>query len=539
MSQVTSLAHPWEIAHHRRLRQIALALVVIGLIWRCSRYFLAFPIWGDEAMLLVNYFTRGYLDLFGPIDGCQIAPLLFHICEMTAFQWLGPSEVAVRLPAFVICLASLPLFWHVTRRLLSPLGHTLAVAIFSVSIWPATMGALVKPYAFDLFVSLGMTALFVEWLRDTERRAWLVALILALPLAMMASYPAVFVAGGIGAVLMAEAWQRRDRGLLALGMVYGVVLAVSFGGHYLLVGMRHLNSPVAGVTTAVGMDQYWSNAFPPLNPFKAVLWFFLVHTGQMAAYPLGAASGGSILTASLALVGLVVLVRQGHGRVVGVILVTFGLWFLASLLRKYPYGLSCRLSQHVAAFYCLTAGMGAAAIILRLTSDHRKLVATLGVCGVLATIGLGGSVRDFLYPYRELKALEARQKITAWLGTVGSEPIYRVGPEGYMDCLPSWYLGLYRGPLFVADLNQGLRPGADTTVFWVFAIGDDYPDQTRIDMALGGSQSAWMCVERRVFLFQNPGLRAPVFRCQAFRYVRNLEGDPQLTRFQGEAETPP
>src|ERR1700722_20205976 len=148
------MASIWERENAHRLRWLALALVAIGLAWRSTRYLLHFPIWGDEAMLLVNYFDKGYLDLLGPIEHCQIAPILFHWVERAMVHWLGTGEWAVRLPAFVACLASLALFWRLARLCLPPLACTIAVAILSVSIWPATMGALAKPYAWDLFFSL-------------------------------------------------------------------------------------------------------------------------------------------------------------------------------------------------------------------------------------------------------------------------------------------------------------------------------------------------------------------------------------------------
>ena len=81
-------AHPagWEKANAKKLRLLALAFVAVGLLWRCSRYFLAFPIWGDEAMLLVNYLTRDFGDLFGPIDNCQIAPFLYHVAALASLK---------------------------------------------------------------------------------------------------------------------------------------------------------------------------------------------------------------------------------------------------------------------------------------------------------------------------------------------------------------------------------------------------------------------------------------------------------------------
>ncbi len=196
MTAAEPCATAWERDHAGRLRWLALALVCVGVAWRCTRYFLAFPIWGDEAFLLTNYLTRGYADLLGPIDNCQIAPLLFHAAELTCFTWLGSGELAVRLPAFLASLGSLALFWRLARLTLPPLGHALAVGILAVSIWPVSMGALAKPYAFDLFFSLALLLPAVTWLRQPQRRLTLLTLALVAPLAMVGSYPAAFVGGG-------------------------------------------------------------------------------------------------------------------------------------------------------------------------------------------------------------------------------------------------------------------------------------------------------------------------------------------------------
>src|SRR5262245_19376529 len=149
------------------LRRLTLLVVLLGVAWGLSRYLLRFSICGDEAMLLVNYFPgKGYLDLAGPLDNCQVAPLLFHWAELTALRLFGASELSVRLPPLLACLASLPLFWRLCRLTLpSPRARLFAVAILSVSIWPATLGSLVKPYTFDLLFSLALLVCAAEWHR--------------------------------------------------------------------------------------------------------------------------------------------------------------------------------------------------------------------------------------------------------------------------------------------------------------------------------------------------------------------------------------
>src|SRR5262245_29258213 len=100
----------WEQSHARALRRFALIVLFIGLAFRLIRYLLALPFYGDEAMLMVNYLTRDYQDIFGPIDNCQIAPLMFHWAEIAVFQNLGPSEWSMRLPPLIASIVGLLLF---------------------------------------------------------------------------------------------------------------------------------------------------------------------------------------------------------------------------------------------------------------------------------------------------------------------------------------------------------------------------------------------------------------------------------------------
>src|SRR5438477_12067448 len=90
----------------RQLRRLVALVVLVGVVWRLTRYLLRFPIWGDEAMLLVNYPGRRFLDLAGPLEHCQVAPLLFHWAEWLALHVLGADEWAVRLPPLLASLGS-------------------------------------------------------------------------------------------------------------------------------------------------------------------------------------------------------------------------------------------------------------------------------------------------------------------------------------------------------------------------------------------------------------------------------------------------
>ena len=53
-------------------KRVAWALLGVHLAWRTVRWAQGFPIWGDEAMVAVNFWDAGYRDLPFPFGGLEI-----------------------------------------------------------------------------------------------------------------------------------------------------------------------------------------------------------------------------------------------------------------------------------------------------------------------------------------------------------------------------------------------------------------------------------------------------------------------------------
>src|SRR6185437_15753445 len=163
------------------------------------------------------------------------APLLFLWGELTSLHLFGPSEWSLRLLPFLASLASLFLFWRLARLTLPPLAGTLAVGFLAVAIWPVSMGAFTKPYAFDLFMSLLLLLPAVNWLQQPQQLRWPVLLALATPLALFSSYPVVFVAGAVSLAVLASAWRQGWKPRL-LWIAYNGILLAAFLGHFFIAG---------------------------------------------------------------------------------------------------------------------------------------------------------------------------------------------------------------------------------------------------------------------------------------------------------------
>jgi hypothetical protein len=380
------------------------SFVGFGVLIRLVRYFLVHPLWSDESFVAVNLLDRGYLGLLQPLDYQQVCPVLFLWVELTAVKLLGFSEWSLRLLPMLCGIGSLFAFGHLASRLMQGLPLLMALAIVAVAINPIRHSGEVKPYACDFLVSTVLLALVVEWWRRPERSTWLWTLAGLTPLAMGFSLPSAFVIGGISlAISTSVSLAKRPRVTAAylafnLAIVLGSLASLSFYG-----GART-------VATRDYMLHYWSSHFPPWDePLRLPLWLLCAGTGQLFAYPIGGANGGSLLTLACVAVGGSELIRRGRGVLVAAMLAPLALALIASMFWLYPFGETERLMQFAGPMICLLAGYGLAWCLgqaRRPRSYRRRVAACLGL---FAAIGLGTIISDFARPAKTVQDLQARE----------------------------------------------------------------------------------------------------------------------------------
>ncbi len=390
-----------------RSRKAAIAsFLALGCLFRIIRYALNLPLWSDECFLSVNFIDRGYRELLEPLDNGQIAPPLFLWAQRFIIDLGGFSEWSLRFFPLVCGLASVFLFWHLARRVFGSdsIPLLLAVGIFAVSVHPIRHASDAKPYASDLLVAILLLVLAAEWLRRPQQVRWMWALAGVVPVSLALSNAAVFVAGGIGLGLVDPVWKHRSRRNLVAFCTFGIALIGSFAMLYLLV--THGQSARA----MDGLRRYWSASFPPLTDFpRLTAWLIAAHTGSGFAYPGGGSRGRSTATSLAFLIGVVGMVRRGHGAMVTCLLAPFALAFLAASLHHYPYGSEARLMQFVAPSICLLSGQGAAIALgwVRPPTLRRKLLLAGMFC--LVVCGIVPQVVSSLVPYRMLYDHQARE----------------------------------------------------------------------------------------------------------------------------------
>jgi hypothetical protein len=421
-----------SVASERLIRRWLIVFLLFGLIWRLVRFALAFPIWGDEAMLGLNVVDRSYAELLQPLRYGQVAPVGFLWAVRFTFDQFGISDYTTRIPALIAGLGALLLFWHWAKLVVSRPAAMLATALVAVSVYPVRHGVELKPYAMDLLAVVTLLFFATRYF-CSQRPVWMAALITVTPVCSFISYPQIFVAGGIALALVLNIgradWLRRIFSLAYLLVVTGsflAVLSLSARGQYAAAGG--------------GMVEYWHNGFPPGNSLKFVLWFVRIHTGNMFAYPIGGKNGASMVTVLLFGRGLWQMWKKWATPVRVMLFAPFLLTFLAAVGRLYPYGESARISQHLAPAIMLTAGAGMAAFI-DAAGTREAWRARLNVIGILllgiAVICLLGNV---LWPYKTKADQEMRSAIRRLLDTAGSDPIIltQLPNEGPPTLL--WYL---------------------------------------------------------------------------------------------------
>lgn len=458
-------------------RRWALALLILGVLQRLGRYLLRFPVWGDEAFICLNLMDRDFRELAGRLRFDQVAPILFLWGEAVVYRLLGGSELALRLLPVLAGVASLLLFARLAHLTLRPTAALMAIGILAVSYYPVRHSCEIKPYAFDLLASLLLLTPAACRLRWAKRRGPLVLLALVVPLALAASYPAAFIAGGVSLTLLPGVCRQRDRVAWLLFLTFNVLMLAAFVALYFGVGRGQMASMVGA------SGGYWDASFPPAEPWPLLRWLVAVHTGNLFAYPVGGRAGGSLLTLLFCLVGAAHLARRRRAFFL-LLCSPFVLTFVAAALGKYPYGGSARVAQHLAPSICLLAGAG---VVQCVGAQRRRKCWILGVVVTLFLIGCVGVVRDLRKPYKTESDERARAFVRRVLTQAGPDDRILV-LAAPLRLYPSfeWYLRLGGSAVVWTDALEQVPLGPTVRQVWCLRFSsNDSPNTSPLSRDAG------------------------------------------------------
>ncbi len=380
----------------RQVRLWTVLFLALGVLARCVRYFLRFPLWEDESFLCTSFIDRDYAGLMEPLEyHPQVAPLLFLWAELSLVKLLGFSELSLRLISFISSLGSLALFYRLASRCLSGLPFLFALGLFSVTYGCVRYAAEAKPYGSDLFLALIMYSLALNWL-DTGRARWLWILAGFMPFAIGFSYPAILV--GSGLILTVTFWMWREKRWDPLPLLgFALSVLVSFGGFYFLSLRGQMQSDLEG------MHECWGRYFPPLTePLQLLPWLFKVHAEDILAYPFGSgASYGAILSLPYWVAGLVLLARRGQWSFLVFCLAPMAAHLGAAALRRYPYGGAFKFVVYLGPLVCmvLAYGMAETAAWLARRGQRRALFVYAPLI-FLVVVGSIVIARDLAWPFK-------------------------------------------------------------------------------------------------------------------------------------------
>ncbi len=439
--------------------------LILGIVARAVRYLLCFPLWEDECFVSINLADRSYAGLLEPLTYHQVCPLLFLWLQKTVVTLFSFNEYALRLFPFVCSLASLFVFRRLAMRLASGVAVPLAMAIFAVSYGGIRYAAEAKPYGSDMFISLVLLWLVVEWWHKPAETRWLWGLAALVPLAVGLSYPAVFVAGGMSLVVAMVLYRSGTRQGWTAWAIYNVALVGSFAVFFLVFTSGQL------AAEHEAMGAFWEHTFPPLAaPLKLAAWLVVTHTSDLLAYPIGGERGASTLTFLCCAAGLAVVVRARRYDVLLWALAPLALTFVAAAMHRYPYGGHVRFNFYMAPIFCLLAGLGMAALWERFARGPKGHMVGLATSfALLALVALGSIARDVSHPYKTLSDLRARAfaqwfwfdrhfqgEVLCLKSDVGRE----FSPETYREL--SWAaMYLCNERIYAPQHGAGYRPSLD------------------------------------------------------------------------------
>lgn len=454
--------------------RVALGVVAFGAALRLVRYLADRSLWLDESLLTINLTTRSYADLVKTLDYNQGAPVGFLWAERLMLDLFGDSELTLRFVPLVASLASLALFYALSRELLEPAAGLVAVVLFATMEPFVRYSAEVKQYGVDILVTVALLVLFVRIVEDGEptlRRT--VLLCLAGPFAVAFSHPSVFVLTGVAVAGLYLAFRRRDRrSLIHQGIGYGV-WALSFLVVYLVAvrDLRDLQQTVRGFGTSSG------------GRLKNLYTIF----NEPGGFPRTAVG----LAAALALVGTIYMWRRRPGMVV-LFTATAAALLAAGFFGAYPVGERFIVFLLPVVVLCLADG------IARIAHHAPRLLAAGLLFGVTALILIpvvGGAAKRLVVPptREEIKPL-LQQLATDWRS---GDVLYLYPQSQYAFRYYSACEDCGR----ISDVINGLwpsRPSAggqhQTTAAIVsespaLVVGADYP--TDLDR-LRGTRRVWL-----------------------------------------------
>lgn len=359
-------------------------LIVLGILFRLRQYLFDRSLWLDESFLALNIIRRSPVELLGPLDYGQGAPIGFLWLQKLAVHSLGSGEMVLRLVPFLAGIGSILLFTVVARRFLSPGAVLIAVGLFSICNPLISYSSQAKQYSSDVAIVLVLYLMASSLLDAKLEIIRLILVSAAGAVAVWLSHPAAFVLAGLGLSSLWISARKNDwLAMLKISIVI-TIWSCSFLVCYLV--------SLSDLSHSQTMLDYWKGAFAPfpLSSLESATWYVKSFFG-IFAYPVGLTFTG--IAAVAAMLGGMQIFWKNQGRFFLLILPT-AITLLASGLHLYPFQGRLLLFIVPSAILLIAAGL---ASIPRETAGTIPLLRSL-LIGFLFFHPLAHVSREFLQP---------------------------------------------------------------------------------------------------------------------------------------------
>jgi hypothetical protein len=304
-----------------------LAIIIFGAIFRIREYLFNRSLWLDESAISLEIVNKSLINLFKPLGLGQSAPIGFLILEKIAVAVFGISEQALRFFPLILGLGSIWLFYIICKKILDQKSTLIALFIFCFSEALINYSTEVKPYIFDVFISLTLFLMFSSIAKKKSLKIKdLIFFAFYGSIALYFSQPAIFILAGIGVALLLQFISQKKN-------IYQLIIVYFFWGLNFVLNYFLFQS--ANIKNS-GLQSYWSGSFAPFPPLTsrdlgwyqdAVLSFFNT--------PFGGFKPG-LMAVIMFVFGCIYLIRKNRYVALGLLLPLL-LTLVASAFQLYPF----------------------------------------------------------------------------------------------------------------------------------------------------------------------------------------------------------
>lgn len=343
-------------------QRVIKAVIFIGIALSLIQFLYNRSLWLDEASLARNIINKSGLELLQPLDGHQVAPVLF-LELVKVFSILIPNtEYGLRLfPLLCFWLSSYVFYKIVCLIFNKPSTILVSLSLFALNYTLIYYASEVKQYMCDVLV---LTSLYYITLRNYNKekdKYYLLGMVGAVSVLLSNIAPLVFLSVCVYLLYNCRRDQRACFKYIAgMSFVWAVTFLLSY--YYYIHGHPARDYMVA----------YWSkaNGFMPQNPFDPDLYRFLVDKFTMMIGVFLPFSIGTYLLGVLCIIGSIALIVQGRWGLLLLLSVPILLHLSLSALAMYPF--DARLLLYACPIVIITTSFGVDYLTERIAKGVRR-----------------------------------------------------------------------------------------------------------------------------------------------------------------------